>query len=506
MTQSRLATLKQAKDHLAHGLKHNFKDLEDRAVTMMNLLMDITSVNPLPPSNKQYLPEMFFAQVCARDLIQDLPLFLMRNEALEDIYRITNDPAALGSCISWGMSTSDDSPFYAELKALLQKSLELGGVLSSKFSVDSKALRDPKQAREENKLPPVEQVKMLVSNQIKNEWAIEPEAHNNRNYGQYMAFLIGYICDNDPQWGLRFLLENEVRLGEIVESNFYSSQVPHLKGIVGCLPSTITAKLLAELNRVVPEYYEELMGTRFMAGMVLNAVESSPDFKISDLPPHEALMKPTLITVFEHCASTNTLTQDRLADLNAAWDKIASKGCLVRDCIRSSDFKSMAATIDGYSDLLRSPRLSASKIKNAIEDYRCVDSNWLILDALKNKPGARIEDDPKVYANHCAFRLAATTVDVEFIEKMPVTGLTLAIAALDLKDGNQYEAEEKALIIFVSKAFEDKTYHREVAKLNEEQLDAALAELPNFDRTQLRKINWVDRSIKARMLEEDLGM
>lgn len=506
MTNSRLATLKQARDHLAHGLRHNFKDLEERAVTMMNLLMDITSINPLPPSNRQYLPEMFFAQMYARDLIKDLPLFLIRRGALEDIYRITNDPSALGGCISWGLSASVDDSFHNELRDLLDQSLNLGGVLSSSLPVDARLLRDPKQARDELSFPSVDQAKKLLSNQIKNEWAVEPDVQNNRNYGMYLALLIGYICDNDPQWGLQFLLENDARLGEIIDTGYRSSQVPHLKSVVNCLPSTLTTKLLEELNRVVPEYYDELMRTRFMGGMLLNAVDSSPEFKISSLPPHESLMKPTLAALFSHCASMNTLTQERLDDLNQAWDKVATKGCLVRDSLKSAHFKSMATTMRNYSELIRTPGLTAEMLKDAIEDYRCVDSNWLLLDALKNKPGARIEDDPQAFANHCAFRLAATMVDVDFIERMPTTGTTLAIAVLELKNGTHYEEEAQALTRFVSAAFEDKANYGEIAKLTEDQLDAALDQLPDFDRSVLRKINWVDRSIKARMLEQDLGM
>lgn len=506
MTLSRLATLKKTKDFLAHGLKHHFKDLEDRAVSMINLIMEVSQGSPLPPTNKQYLPEMFFAQMYARDLIQDLPLLLMKEGRFEDMYRITNDPSALGGCIAWGMNTAYDSPLYDDLKALLKKSLELGGVLSSNFAVNMSSLRDPRQARGSYNLPPVDQVKMLVTNQLKNEWAIEPEAPNSHRYGEYMAFLIAYICDNDPQWGLRFLLENEDRLSEIIDPNFYGPKSPHLKSIAGCIPATLTAKLLSELNRVVPEFYDELMGTRFIDSLLINAVEKSPEFKVSDLPAHENLLKPFLTSVFSQCAGSNTLTQDRLEDLNQAWDKVAQKGALARESFKSENFKYLNSVMSEYNALIRTPDLTAEKLIEQSREFPGVGSHWLFLDALRNKPGSRITDDPQVHANHLAFRLVSSTTDLEFIENLPVKAITLGVIALELKGLGSDENEDQALLKLLRTAFENKEHHAEVAKLSKQAVESAMDAMPDFDKKQLRKINWMDRSIKASMLEEDLGM
>lgn len=506
MTQSRLATLKKAKDHLAHGLKHNFKDLEARGLAMIDLLLEITSGKPLAPTNKQYLPEMYFAQMYARDLIKDLPLLLLRQGRFEDVYGITNDPSALGGCISWGLSTHEESPVYEELIELFRKSLKLGGVLSSNFSTKLESLRDSLARMEGRNQSPLDLAKMLVTNQIKNEWAIEPEAQNYHRYGQYMAFFIAYICDRDPQWGLRFLHENQDHLSEIIDTNYIGLQAPHLKSIAGCFPSLLTANLLVELNRTVPEYYEDLMSSRFIEGLLVNAVLGSPDFKIADLPVHENLSKPFLTAIFSQCAGQNCLTPERLADLRQAWDRVAPKGRLVSDSMKGDSFKYMATAMDEYNALIRTPGLNAEKIIENNREFPYVGSQWLHLDALRNKPGARIDDDPQVYANHLAFILASTTVDLEFIQKLPMNSVIIGVIALESQRLGADDSSDEALLELLKNGFENKENHGEVAKLSKKELDSAMELMPDFDMTKLRKINWVDRSIKAGMLEEDLGM
>lgn len=506
MTQSRLATLKKAKDQLAHSLKHNFKDLEARGLAMIDLLLEITSGKPLAPTNKQYLPEMFFAQMYARDLIKDLPLLLLRQGRFEDVYGITNDPSALGGCISWGLSTHEESPVYEELIELLRKSLKLGGVLSSNFSIKLESLRDSLGRMEGRNQSPLDLAKMLVTNQIKNEWAIEPEAQNYHRYGQYMAFFTAYICDRDPQWGLRFLHENQDRLSEIIDTNHIGLQAPHLKSIAGCFPSILTANLLVELNRTVPEYYEDLMSCRFIDSLIVNAVLVSPDFRVADLPVHETLQKPFLTSIFAQCAAQNCLTPERLEDLKLAWDRVAPKGRLVSDSLKSASFKYMTNAMDEYHALIRTPGLLAEQIVENSKEFPYVGSQWLHLDALRNKPGSRIIDDPQVHANHLAFLLASSRIDLEFIETLPVKGITLGVIALESQALGSNESDDEALLKILRKAFENKEHHGEVAKLSKKALDSALDLLPDFDKSKLRKINWVDRSIKASMLEEDLGM
>lgn len=499
MNISRLATLKAAKDHLAHGLRHNPHDLEERAKAVLDLLLDINERDPLPASNKQYLPEMFFAQEAARFVIDKLPLYLHRQGRLEEVYRSIKDPTALSGCIAWGLTSRDDSDTNTVLREILKTSLELGGVLPASFTLGRDILNHPRQARGEFNFPPLDQVKLLVTNQLKNEWAIEPNAHNVYRYGQFIAFLVSYISDHDPQWAMEFIQENEQHLSELFEGNFYGLQSTDARVIGGCLHSSQTAGLLIELNRVKPEQYDELMGNHYMMVLLLDMVEKAPDFKVADLPANEGISKGLLVAMFIRCASTNSLTQERLDDLQSVWARVEPASNLVREALKNRHFKEVSTEMAAYNDLIRSEKTTAKDLVSN-KNFDMVGQNWLLVDSLSKKKGSRITDDPKAYASHMAFLMGSTDVEPEFFKDVPVTAITIGVGLQILG-----EWTDDSVRAFVQSAFDNKEHHPEVAKITMDDLEVARRELA-LDEKVIRKINWVDRSIKATLLEQDLGM
>jgi hypothetical protein len=518
MIDSRLARLKHADDQLKHALKHNFDSLSERALVMVDMLLDISRDNPLPATNKQHLAEAFYCQMFARDLIKDLPLFLHREGAFEDIYRVVNDPAALGASIAWALVANPDFSGYEELQQVLKKSLELGGVFSSAFPGTVDRFSDPREARMWFRFPPLDQVKMLVSNQINNEWAIEPNAEDQYRYSQFLGFLIAYVADHEPEWSLDILLQHQDRLAKIFEINLFNTQNPDIRAVGGCLHTCQSEKLLTELHRRRPDYYDQIMSTQYMGRLLLQMVATSPDFKVAQLPAHAMLSKPMLIAMFTRCAWNNSLSTERLEDLDAAFKKNGFPGHLIRDSLKSKHFDHVSRAMKGYSEMLKVPDYGIGGsgatefeedqddfISTVISDSMMVGDNYLLLDSLKNKPGSRISDSPVALDNHTAYLFEFDRLPLNSLENTTVTGALLGVVVRKLQQ-KPSDSEKKMLVGFVQKVLDNKCHHPALAKLSHDLLHSALSHFPDLDRNMLRKINWRDRAIKGEMLTEDLGM
>lgn len=505
MINSRLAQMKHAKIELEHGLKHNFPNLEERAKRMIDLLNDVNYHNPLPPTNKQYMAETFYAQHYARLLLKDLPLYLLRNGQVEDIYNMVKDPYALSTSITWALRCHPDSDIYPELQQLLRVSLELGGVISSTFPADMNDLNNPRHARENFNFPSMDMVKRLLVNQLQNEWSVEPSADNSHRYSQFLSFLIAYVGDEDPEWAVRFMLEHDERVQEIFEVNLFDVQMPEIRGIAGCIHSAHTSKILVELNRQRPELFEALMDTRFMGMCLEQSVWEHPGFKLADIPLHESTDKKRLIEMFITCAGRNALSEERRQDLNAVWSKLGLPGSLEKEALKSKRAYSILENSKSYNEFLRREELSPATILAHKQEHSMIGDQFTILDALINKPGKRIADSPETLSRHVAFVIVSSDPSDEYLNNAPIAVATIGAALLMLKEQSESKKSD-GLVKLVKTAFADKKHHPELCKISKFLLDIARKEIPGLKEASLRKINWQDRSIKAHMVTEDLGL
>ncbi|MBI6885873.1 hypothetical protein [Pseudomonas putida] len=505
MIDSRLARLKKAKIDLDHALKHNFENLADRADLFIDLLLDITIENPKPATNRQYMAEMFYAQSLGRELIRDLGLYLYRKDQLEKVYRVIQDPLALSGPICWALGCNKESEIYPELQGMMKKCLSLGGIVSGSFATGN-TWSNPRDSRKKFDFPSVDDAKSILRNQMKNEWALESNADEYYNYSNFISAFSGYIGDHDPEWAIMFSLEHEDRLNELMgatagvfeDSNF---KLNHLNALI---LASVTSKTLQELHKQRPELYFEVMGSVFGKKMLEQNVTWYSEFEIADLPFEGRDGRAKLLGIANLCLKCETLDKRKFKDISDCYKNSGHGANMLSDLKKIAETKRIISIIGEYREFIGRESLSLKKISGLKKNFSYIGENFEFVDSLINKPDNAISQNTTTIENHISYIfLKQENISKNFVSKAMITAKTLnaAVVALDSNDDNGIILKH-----FVKKAFNNPNYYDAVSGLTKENLDRVLRELPEFDKNTLRKINWVDRSIKADFISEDLGV
>lgn len=500
MTEHRLTRLKQAKKKLQNTLDFDHENMEGPAKELFDLLKEVTMFNPLPATDKQHRLERYVAETYARDMLDMMSLHLHYEGYLEDIYGMIQDPAALSNSILKGMTADPNGEWYKDNLELMQAALKLGGIIAGKSLKSMDYIFSPHEYKSGYVFSDTGAVKKLIQNHMENEWALEIEEHEQRNYQAFLGLLVATVGDVDPQWAVRFVLEHDVRLQSLFKIGPYSVERTDLRPLIGCIALSGTPKMLVELNRQRPDLYEAFMLENFKDVLLDRKLKMFPEFRLSDFPIHESLSEQKLIKLFISCGQSDSLTAPRLEDLNAAWSRFGFTGQLLHEAMESEAFQPLADKISAYHTFLMTEDLTAEQVMASKNKFNGVGKNFTLLDTLVNKLDG-VPPSVQYSGNHYAYLLASHGMKDQILESMPIKGITLGTAILVHEQNRRDE-----LLKVIREAFADENHYPEVAKLPKALLDKAMKLIPKFDQSILRQINWVDSSIKAKLISDDMGL
>jgi hypothetical protein len=497
MQVSRINQLRKARHDLEHKLQWDMANAAPWIDKLIDEVVEISHKYPLPASHPQSMAEMFEAQACAKYLFESNAYYLFNEGRVEDVYQCLNNPLVL----SYGIAASFNHPTEDRYVAMGRKAIAMGGILTSHYTRNSSGLSDTQAWRAERVMPPLDIVKGTLVNQFLHEWAIEHDAHEFYRYSEFTSAIMGYVADEDPEWAIRFTLEHEDRFRDMF-SGAHRPYDDHIKLMTSILSSSLTAKPFTELHRQNPEYFESLQYGSFLPQHIQSNLVHYPVFRLSEMPFIESVTEFHLGIFFLECAVKGVLTQDRLDDLSQTWTQYGFKGDMVTEVMKSKSTKNYLEFMKPYYAFINNEALTAEAILTC-EGHSHINEHFDVLDALVKKPGKRLADSPVAQANHIAYLLAHTTVNTELCKTVMVTGTILEVCLRRIKKERN---EDQNLLDYVNKALKNKQHHPEVAKLSYELVEIARQALPEISDELLRKINWQDRSIKAELLDDALGL
>lgn len=504
---NRLTQLQIAKKNLDHAFEWDMENVEKPARILIDLLVDITS-NPLPASNPQRRIEAYRGEEVARYLFAKSPFFLNYCGWFDQVYQLIQDPTVLSESIISGLMRSHNGDKQGKYEEMLSRSLALGGVLLPEHISSNSNLINPIEARKRYRFAGVDQAKQLAHNQMENHWATEAHRNDTFQYGNFMIFLLGYVADEDPSWVVEFIQKNSQALQETVSQHtLQGGKIPENRPFECALLGAMTPRLFLAIKRICPAVHDSLVNSPFWTHYVEMKAHALSDFKISDLITRcddhveSPFTEADAIHLLIRSAKTNALTRSRYADFEKVWQMSGFEGVMFKRAMASDQFQSLAKEVADYRAFIRRCDLSGDDVQMARKSYRHFGSEFPFLDALMHKKADRLSASEQYMDNHSAFMLAGNWMSQE-VGCFPVKRIILETAIL----GCEINKRNERLSAFVLSALTDPSHHSELAKLSAAMLDKALEQHPKLDKSLLRKVNWIDHTIKGRMLEDDLGM
>jgi hypothetical protein len=498
MQVSRINQLRKAQEDTELYLKNSPENVEPYIDALIDLVVETFSTSPKPVSHPQYVAEMVEVQRCATYLFERLSHYLYVTDRVGDVYQCLQNPLVLSYGIAVALSKPDEDRYVA----MGRKAVSLGGILTSSYA-RSGDIGDPQAYRASRSIPPLDIIKGALVNQFKNEWAIEHDATDNLRYGQFICVMWGHVADVEPEWAIRFMLEHEERLSELMNNCFHPYK-DERKFLSALLRTTLTAKPFIELQRQCPAYFDELQVGSFLPEHIEYTLVKYPQFKLSEFPFIETIFELHLSSYFLQCVTRGTLSDDRLADLRKAWTKYDLKGDIAVEALKSVSIKQHLAFVKPYYTFIQDPLLTPQQILDNSKEFTKVNQHFGVLDELLNKPGKCLVDSPAALENHMAYVLSATPVDKAFCQKMLVTPKILEVCLLKLAANNR--GENEVLIDFMTDVLKDKKQRQTVAKLSHDMVKLLQKVIPDLDIALVRAIKWEDPVIKAELLEDALGL
>lgn len=500
MTNSRLAQMQFAKRDFDRAMELNPNSSEWPVRALVKLLVEVAE-NPAPADSPQRKPEAFYAESTARYLFEKVPFLLNYCGFYEQTYSLIQDPSVLSGSIVRALVESPASDHYDKHQEILAKALDLGGLIMPKHSLSNQNMINPTAARSHYSFTKLSQAKQLLENQAVNNWVAQYEEYDGYNLANYLIFLVGYVGDQDPAWAVDYTLKNSDFLEPLMKGNSIAVENPLARAFAAVLHGTTTADMLLAIKPVRPDIYDALLESEWMP-LFLQKLIVLPDFKLASLAPHHALTQELHAELFVRFGRLNALTEAKFQDIEQSWLLSGFEEKMIAVVRNSEDFKNFAGDLKAYKDLLRSPNLTAKDLVEKKGKFGFAGENFPLFDALVHRAADRISRSETLMTNHSAFGMTSHWLSDKSKQVSPIKAITLGVAILGLKQNKHNER----LRDFIVKAFNDQVYHPEVAKLSGDLVDLALEHAPAIDQKLMRKINWEDRAIKARLLETDLGM
>lgn len=498
MVVSRINQLRKAQEDTELYLRNSTDHVVPYIDALIDLVVDVYSTSPKPVSHPQYVPERVEAQRCATYLFDRLAHYLFFKGKVEDVYQCLQNPLVLSYGIARALSEPTDSKFVD----MGRKAVSLGGILSAKYAQNAD-IGDPQAYRARREMPPLDIIKGTLVNQFKNEWAIEHDADQHIRYGQFTCILLGHALDIEPDWAIRFMLEHEDRLKEMLDHCYHPYQAEP-KFLSSVFRATLTAKPFVELQRQCPEYFDALNACNFLPAHIESTLVDHPEFKLSEMPFIETIFEMHLDNFFVACVKQGALSHDRLADLRKAWTQYGLEGDIAVEALKSKTTQQKLAFVKPYYKFIKDPLLSPQQILEKSDEFKDVHEHFEVLDGLLNKPGKRLADSPASLENHTAFLLSARPVDRKFCDGLVVTPKILEVCLRKLN--SQDRDNQGVLRNLLRDVIKDKNQRQIVAKLSHDMVHVLQHVLPNLDIAHLRAIKWEDPAIKAEFLEDALGL
>lgn len=500
-TISRLAQLKYAKHDFDNAQEFYPDSVEEPGRALVEMLLDVAIVNPAPASSPQRRPEAFLAESIARELFQKNSYLLNYCGWFKDVYKVIEDPSVLSGSITRSLTESPGRDAYVKYQQMLEIALDLGGVVMPEHVSTNSNMINPAEARTKYRFTDVSQAKRLLTNQVKNHWAVEFSKHESFQYANFLIFLAGYIGDHEPEWAVNFVLEHSDYLQGVFANHPMAVEEGDAKALATVLNGNATTSMLLAIKGIREDLHESIMESGFF-DVYMQKLLVLPDFKLSTLTPHPVLDQDKQAYLFVRCGRQNAMTDARFNDFDLAWRLSGFKEKMIGVVRASDSFLLMSESIDEYKALLSSPDLSPSELMKSKGQFGFAGNNFPLFDALVSKSSNRISRTETLMVNHAAYMMTYHWMSDKSHPPVPVKSITIGTAILGFAQ-NKFNDRLKE---FVVNAFTDKAHHPELAKVSGEQVEIALNALPQLDRQALRKINWEDRAFKGRMLEEDLGM
>jgi hypothetical protein len=498
MVVSRINQLRKAQEETELYLKNSTDHVVPYIDALIDLVVEVYSTPPKPALHPQYVAERVEVQRCATYLFDRLAHYLFFSGRVDDVYQCLQNPLVL----SYGIARALSEPTDAKFVEMGRKAVSLGGILSANYAQRGD-IGDPQAYRARREMPPLDIIKGALVNQFKNEWAIEHDADQNIRYGQFTCILLGHVMDAEPDWAIRFMLEHEDRIKEMLDHCYHPYQAEP-KFLSSVFRATLTAKPFVELQKQCPEYFDALLACNFMPSHIESTLVDHPEFKLSEMPFIETLHEMHLEHFFLACVKQGALSHDRLADLRKAWTQYGLEGDIAVEAMKSKSVQQKLAFVKPYYAFIKDPRLTPQQIIDKCEEFNDVHEHFEVLDELLNKPGKRLADSPAALENHLAFILSARDVDAKFYKQVHVTPKILEVCLRKLSGQNRCDAG--GLSTFLTTVVKDKKQRQTVAKLSHNMVHVLQQVLPKLDIAALRAIKWEDPAIKAELLEDALGL
>jgi hypothetical protein len=500
MTISRINQLRKAQEETEGYLRNSTAHVVPYINKLIDLVVEVFST-PKPASHPQYTAEMVEVQRCATYLFEALSHYLFSSDRVEEVYPCLQNPLLL----SYGIATALNKAGEAESVAMGRKAVSMGGILSSKYALNSD-IGDPQAYRAKKKMPPLDIIQGALINQFKNEWAIEHDAKENIRHGLFTCIMLGHVADAEPEWAIRFMLEHEEQLTDLLQHCHHPYENGR-KFLSAVLRTTLTAKPFLELQKQRPEYFEALQEGGFLPEHIettLTKYTKYTQFKLSEFPFIETLSELHLSSFFINCLLKGTLTHDRLADLRKAWKQYGMVGDIAVEVLKSQVIKDKLAFTESYYAFIKDPSLTPEQILKKSKEHKDVHEYFDVVDGILNKPGERLSDLPVALENHTAFLLTARPVDSTFCKKVVVTPKILEVCLRTLSDWDR--ERNGALLQFLNQILKDKKHRPALAQLSYEMFHVLKQVIRNVDMNLLRAIKWEDPSIKGELLEDAMGL
>jgi hypothetical protein len=501
MITSRLRQLKEAKRLFDRAVEYSHDQIDDATKPLLDLIVDIAADDPLPINHECYKVEIYLAQTIAIELFKRFTLLIHLHDRFSDIYKIIGDPAVLSSPILRAMVDNEERYKAARLQ-MLEEALTQGGIIAADSFPNLRELINPDATRALYRLPSARHFKQLLENHVRNEWAVDLQEEFAYNYSVCIAYLVGCVGDLDPDWAVDFTHEHQHFLNRVFTKHFIQVDSDDLRPLAGCLNTVATPKMIVALSHKNPDLYETLMRSSFFLHHLTNKIKANDGYKLTDLPTHRVLGQVDVVKLLVELVRADSLTESRFEDLQAFWEKSGFSGSLLGEARDFPEFNELFDAIKIFKAFLNREDLTPEILKKEGRVYPFTGKNFPFVDSLLFGREAQMASSFRLVDAYTALTIARKPklFSPQNVERLGVLVIGMAIQEVKADKWNTLMEET------VLKAFQDKANHPEVAKLSASQVDDALACVKKIDKRVLRQINWLDRTIKGRMIEEDLGM
>lgn len=509
--RSRVKELKRLQTKFEHDLKWKPESIE--CENLVKLILDVAINNPALESDPEFLAERHHATLSAMYLLDIAPLYLHKHDHLRSIYQVVKNPIALSSAIAQSFYEDDKRELGdPDTKAMGIEALAEGGILHYKQMRDKDIFSTRNLASLDSK-----KTAKLLTNLFNNDWAQEPDAEDSFWYGASILSLIAAVAENYPQYAARLVIDNAYEISRYfysghadfekngLDRNTYEENAFH-----GVMSSAISTKLLAGLSSVDYKLYQDFLSLPKTTHMLAGKFLSEPDFGIRNLHPHPMVDKELLIGMFVSAASCGQMNSQKADDLQAYWSKAGGRVNLEQ---AASKTKLLQTIIKNYRELLDQVvemEVIRARSLNDLLDHGGISGlsdGYLYADSLVSPKGKRVCEDERLLNAHNVLLVAANDgrLPGEQVSKMKMTKeLFEAFSTLPRLENlisTHTEVREK-----LTEAFTIPEQQVAVRGLTHAQMLSFKKMIPALTDDVLRKIDWKDAGIKAKFLDDALGL